>query len=136
MKKVFFMITFLLALLISACSSLPGMGGDDLTGTAWTLEGYGGKDLIPDSTMTAVFEDGQVNGSASCNHYFAAYNTSGNQITIEGLGWTEMACLEPDGIMEQEQAIMALLGSAVSYQIQGDKLVITTQSGEQLIFTR
>ena len=84
--------------------------------------------------MTALFEAGEVNGSASCNHYFGSYKTKGNQIQIEGLGWTEMACMDPEGIMQQEQQLMSLFSQAATYFIQGQVLQITTISGELLIF--
>jgi heat shock protein HslJ len=127
------MAAFLLAALISGCGLMPS-SSNDLDGTSWTLESYAGQALIPDSTMTAVFNGGEVSGSASCNHYFAAYQTQGDRIAIEGLGWTEMACLEPEGIMSQEQEIMRLLGSASAYKLQGEQLIIIVENGSQLVF--
>ena len=124
----------LISLALSSCGLFSGGSGADLNGTAWTLESYGGKSLISDTTMTANFESGEVSGSASCNHYFGAYQLKGDQISVEGLGWTEMACMNPDGIMGQEQTIMSLLSKAVSYGIESGKLRLQIESGEELIF--
>jgi len=135
MKKVIlFTGILLIALAVSACAGATGGSEADLNGTAWTLESYGGKNLLSETTMTANFSSGEINGSASCNQYFGAYEIKGDQITLEGLGWTEMACLNPEGIMEQESAIMALLSKAVSYQIEGGKLSLQTAGGEELVF--
>ena len=84
--------------------------------------------------MTAEFDAREIRGSASCNSYFGTYNLKGDQISISGLGWTEMACMDPEGIMEQEQIIMKMLSESISYSIQGDKLQITTSAGELLTF--
>jgi heat shock protein HslJ len=133
-KYVLPLIAFIVLLVLSGCGLFPGNPRNDLNGTSWTLESYGGESLLANSTMTAIFESGEVSGSASCNHYFGAYKIKGNQLTVEGLGWTEMACMDPEGIMEQEQIIMALLGNSASYQIEGNKLILQTADGEKLIF--
>lgn len=136
MKKVNLLIgSFLLILALGACAGAAGGSEADLNGTSWTLESYGGQELISDTNMTATFSSGEVSGSASCNQYFASYEVKGDQITLEGLGWTEMACLNPEGIMEQEMAIMALLGKAVSYQIEDGKLLLQVEGGQKLVFT-
>ena len=135
MKRAILIISAIVLLLaLSGCDLFTGGSGAELNGTSWTLESYGGKNLISGSTMTAIFEAGEVSGSASCNHYFGSFQTKGDQITIEGLGWTEMACMDPEGIMEQESAIMSMLGKSASYLIEGSKLEIRTESGEDLVF--
>lgn len=133
-KSILFLGTMLILLALSSCGLFTGGSGSDLNGTAWTLQSYGGESLIADTTMTAEFESGEVSGSASCNHYFGSYQIKGDQITVEGLGWTEMACMDPDGIMEQEQTIMSLLSKAVSYRIESGMLRLQIESGEELVF--
>jgi len=41
-----------------------------------------------------------------------------------------MACAEPDGIMEQEQEFLAAIGTAATYQINGNRLEMRTANGE------
>jgi len=135
MKRTFGLITAVFVLLaLSGCGLLTGGSGNDLHGTFWTLESYGGKSLLIDTRMTASFESGEISGSASCNHYFASYQAKGNQISIAGVGWTEMACMDPEGIMEQESTIMSMLSKAISYSIEGGKLHLQIESGEVLVF--
>jgi len=134
MNKKIMLIIILTTLVLSSCGVLPIGSNSDLSGTAWTLVSLNGNDLIPGSAMTAFFESGSVSGSASCNHYFGGYKIKGDQIEIEGLGWTEMACMDPEGIMEQEQQVMSLLSRAVTYSIQGQVLQIISDTGEVLVF--
>jgi heat shock protein HslJ len=128
-------------ILIAALFVLPACGigsfneSIDLNGTSWILISYDGISPIEGKVMTANFEKGEINGSASCNHYFGSYRINGSQMSIEGLGWTEMACLDPEGIMEQEQIIMRILNEAESISLQGDNLNIRSKSGEILLFT-
>ncbi|MFV1949361.1 MAG: META domain-containing protein [Anaerolineales bacterium] len=136
MKKVILIIAVITSLTLTSCGILPGSEGSDLRGTSWKLVSYGGKLPIEGKTMTANFDGAEVSGSASCNHYFGAYKIKGSQISIEGLGWTEMACMDPEGIMQQEQVIMSMLSNSNSFTLQGDRLEIITTSGEILIFEK
>ncbi len=136
MKKIYLIITISIISLLFAtsCSILPGTGTNQLTGTTWKLVSYDGNIPLAGKNMTASFATKEIQGSASCNTYFGTYRLKGDQISISGLGWTEMACMDPEGIMEQEQVIMKLLSESSSYSIQGDRLQITTSAGELLIF--
>jgi len=126
---------FLITITLTSCGILPVGSEAELNGSAWILESYSGRGVIPNTTMTAFFEAGEIRGSASCNTYFGSYQSKGDQLKVEGLGWTEMACMDPTGVMEQEQEIMALLSKTVSYSIEGEKLHLQTEAGGELIFT-
>lgn len=136
MKKATTPIILIIVLLFSSCSFLDSSGNSSLNGSSWTLVSYHNQSLIPGTAMTAAFEQNEVSGSASCNHYFGSYSTRDEQIEIEGLGWTEMACMDPEGIMEQEQEIMKILAKAKSYQVLENELVIHSLEGESLVFAR
>ena len=136
MDKKMLLISILLVLFLSSCGVLQIKQPDSLNGTSWTLISINGEGLIKDTAMTAFFEDGQVNGSASCNHYFGSYTIKGDQLQVEGLGWTEMACLNPDGIMEQEQQLMSMFSQTGSISIQGQLLQAATTTGDVMIFQR
>ncbi|MGB2965702.1 MAG: META domain-containing protein [Anaerolineales bacterium] len=138
MKRIllFFLTTILSLLITASCSILPGNGSNQLNGTSWRLISYEEKQPIPGKDMTAKFDIQEVSGSASCNHYFGSYSVAGDRISIQGLGWTEMACLDPEGIMEQEQVLMKLFSESTSYSIQGNTLQISTSSGDLLLFER
>jgi len=134
-KNPIFILTITLSLLFAAsCSIIPGSGSNQLSGTTWKLISYDENKPLAGKDMTAEFDAKEIQGSASCNSYFGTYNLKGDQISISGLGWTEMACMDPEGIMEQEQTIMKMLSESSSFSIQGDKLQITTSAGELLVF--
>ena len=125
-----------LLFLAAGCLS-PGSGRDaDLNGTTWQLESFAGNQLLESTAFTAEFEDTQIRGDAGCNQYFGTYQVEGNQVTITDLGWTEMACLDPEGLMEQEQQILNLLGEVQSFQRENGTLQMTTAGGQELIFTK
>lgn len=106
----------------------------------WVLQSYGGSDnrtsVLSGTEITAEFvsSEGTVKGSAGCNSYFGSYELKGNQLSIPGpVGSTEMYCVEPEGIMEQEQAYLTMLQLAESYEINDGELTINCGS-EALIF--
>ena len=132
MKRILLATTILI--FITSCGILPNKKAMDLSGTSWRLTSFGGKTPLSGKDMTANFDSKEINGSASCNHYFGSYKLKKDQITISELGWTEMACLDPEGIMKQEQIIMKMLSESDTFTIQGDRLQITTSSGDFLIF--
>ena len=134
MKKPALIIVIISALLLSSCGILGSEVKDRLNGTSWTLVSYGNQTLLVGTAMTANFDSGEISGSASCNHYFGSYQAKSGKIQISGLGWTEMACMDPDGIMTQEQEIMRILMEASSYEINGIELEIATPAGQVLIF--
>jgi len=109
-----------------------------LTGTEWTLESYSldgeaVSSVIAGTTITAVFSDGNVGGSAGCNSYGAGYQADGTNLTIEPPISTKMYCSEPEGIMEQENRYLNLLESAAGYRIDGNRLDLLDDSGATLL---
>jgi len=46
---------------------------------------------------------------------------------------TEMGCLEPTGILEQETAYLTALSVATSYQITVDRLEMFDESGVRIL---
>lgn len=136
MKKIFLIIAVITGLTLASCGILPGNEEASLRGTSWKLISYGRKLPIEGKSMTANFDGIEISGSASCNHYFGAYKIKGDQIRIEELGWTEMACMDPEGIMNQEQVIMNMLSNSDTFTLQGDRLEIKPTTGESLIFEK
>jgi heat shock protein HslJ len=134
MKK-FILLSLLVSVFTGAgCGSVSRSAKNDLDGTSWSLISFNGEPLIADTAMTASFEDGQVSGSASCNHYFGGYQSTGNSIELKDLAWTEMACLDPEGVMDQEQQLMSMFLQAESFSIQNQRLQITTGPGDLMLF--
>jgi heat shock protein HslJ len=123
-----------IVLLSVAACTLPGLpAGDPLKGTSWRLVLLGGSALIPGTEIRATFEDGQVHGSA-CNSYGGSYQVSGDKLTVDAIFMTEMACMDPQGIMEQEQEYLEMLGMAKTFRLSGGQLQIFAAGGEVLTF--
>ena len=110
-----------------------------LEGSSWQVIGYnngkgGVVSVIIGTEITGEFgEDGQLTGNASCNNYFAVYETEEEDITIGPAGSTMMACQEPEGIMEQEQQYLAALETAATYKITGLDMEIRTSEGSLVV---
>jgi heat shock protein HslJ len=109
-----------------------------LVGTQWELVTYntgsqGMTTVLDGSRITALFEDGQVGGSAGCNSYFAAYEVNGDNISISDAGSTKKLCPELEGVMDQEAQYLSLLGQSASFQIVADQLEIVGQANELLL---
>ena len=134
-KQYLAMFALLTAIaLLSACAGvLPG-SGDPLDGTSWILKMYGGASLIPGTEITLAFEEGQVRGSSGCNTYGGSYQVDGDKITMSDLFMTEMACLDPAGVMDQELEYLELLRDAQAFQVDEGELVIEAAGDEVLIF--
>jgi heat shock protein HslJ len=107
-----------------------------LEGTRWVLESYGDPDnpqaVLEDTEVTAWFFHGEVNGSAGCNSYSGSYEIDGQNITIDSIGATEMYCMEPEGVMDQEKQYLSALRQAERFQIEDSKLEIF-YSGDQVL---
>jgi heat shock protein HslJ len=117
-----------LAVLLVGCGPSPA-DGPSLEGTQWVLITLEGEALLPGTTPSAEFSVDQISGSASCNHYFGTYTVSGSEITITDVARTEMYCMDPEGVMDQEEAFLAALSSVASYRLSGTRLELLDTSG-------
>ena len=139
------MLFVLLAVGLVACKFEPMTFDDeeeplDFEDKWWVLESYGEpgdtQPVIEGSEITANFNcttDG-VNGSAGCNSYGGKYEVDNCELSITELNYTEMACMEPEGVMGQEQEYLQLLILTESYKIEDGKLHITCSDGSVLVF--
>lgn len=130
-------LLFTLLALAAALAACGGTGTEDtvsLDGTSWVLVTYSKNSPIPGTEPTLHFEDGQVSGSASCNSFGGSYITDGDILNFGDLFMTEMYCMDPEGIMDQESAYLQLLGDANSFEIQDGTLVIFSSGHETLTF--
>jgi len=130
------MVTLMGMMLLSlaACGGTDPTAGDPLDGTAWELMAYGKSRPIPGTTISATFEDGQVNGSAGCNTYFGSYQVSGDTIKVSDIAITEMACMEPAGVMEQDLMYVEFLSDGQTFRLSDGQLQIFRSDGEALTF--
>jgi heat shock protein HslJ len=105
---------------------------NSLSKTSWNVTGYNNSKqavvgTIAGTTLTMTFgDDGTISGNSGCNTFSGQYSLNGQSITISPLASTMRACIEPEGIAEQETAFMAALEQAVEWFIQGDQLSLRT----------
>jgi len=126
---IFVFLAVLSGVLFAACTAR-----DPLAGTAWQLSAFGNTPPLEGTTLTATFKDGQLGGSSGCNSYGGTYKAKGDKLTFGALAMTEMACLDPQGVMEQETMYLEWLGAAERYEIKGGQLLIYRADGEALAF--
>jgi heat shock protein HslJ len=129
-------VLIIFAIMLSACARSSPAGQPDLEGTTWVLKTYNQNHPIVGRQPTIQFEDGQVSGATGCNHYGGSYQVNGSAISIEALFWTEMACMEPEGVMEQELAYLDLLGNAQRFELVDGVLTIFAGAQQTLAFEK
>jgi heat shock protein HslJ len=111
-----------------------------LAGTEWivdrlTLSGADYPLVIGSSPTIAFPADRQeITGSTGCNSYFGAVSfTPGQGISIDQLGMTEMACVDPAELMEQEATFAAALPTIAFYTVMDDGLTMVSGDGSVTI---
>jgi len=112
----------IVGLALAGCNGVGSAQVDPLDGTSWRLLSLEGGDPLAGIEITATFEHGSVHGSSGCNSYSASYNVIGNTINIREIQLTLMACVLPEGAMDQEQRFVSLLGSSDSYELLDGQL--------------
>ncbi|KPK93714.1 MAG: hypothetical protein AMJ88_06905 [Anaerolineae bacterium SM23_ 63] len=142
--KIGVMIFILIAFILTACSVIGGDTGYSdaavLGSKTWVLISFGTEGqlqtVLEGVEITATFnhDEAEVSGSSGCNHYFGDYKVTGSGLSLSNIGWTEMACITPEGVMEQEQVFLAMFAAAESFEIQEDQLSIITADDQFLKF--
>ena len=136
MKKYIALLIIIAAvlLLLIACGSSEETTGDQLDGTAWELYAYRKSKPITGTTITVNFEDGRLRGSAGCNTYAASYEVSENELIVDEIEITEIGCIEPEGVMEQEIYYIEFLRAGRRFTQSDEQLMIFRPDGEALTF--
>jgi heat shock protein HslJ len=146
-KRLVVSIFGLVLLVLAACSPAapqPTIGASQtpvvsrsLANTEWRLESFGSagavESVLAGSTITLRFdENGLVSGSGGCNTYSAGYQIQGGKLSFSEVTSTEMACAE-EGLTRQEQRYFQALQVAGSFELSGDRLVISYANGQGVL---
>lgn len=87
-----------------------------LQGTVWSLQFVNvetqWEETLAGGEITMQIDGNELSGSAGCNDYSATVTEEAGALTISNLSFTEMACAEPQGVMEQESLYLSLLEQA------------------------
>ena len=123
-----------LSFLLAACQQTIPDQIIDLTDQTWSLTAYNDTQPMTGHQPTMKFDHEQVSGTTGCNHYGGMYQIEGDSIHFEGIYSTEMACLEPEGLMEQERIYLELLRSVDQFELINGKLTFYAESNLILVF--
>jgi heat shock protein HslJ len=133
-SKTVIIIVMAIAGLLAGCGSSPE-DSSSLQDTRWVLVSQGGEAPLQDTAPSAKFSADQISGSAGCNTYFGTYESSDSDLSIGDVAHTEMWCMEPEGVMDQEQAFLTALTSVASYRLAAERLeLLDGTGGTVLIF--
>lgn len=129
-------ILFVLAIalmLSTACQAVSPAGQEQLSGSEWVLVSINADSNLVGNPITLAFEDGEVSGFASCNVYGGSFQVKGEALTMGALARTEMYCMEPEGVMDQEYRYLEILGAAEKFLLSEGGLTIMG-AGNELVF--
>ena len=124
-------LTGMAVLSLAACSGPDSATSDPLDATSWVLMAYRKSRPIPGTVITATFEDGQIHGSAGCNSYSGSYEVSDGTIKVGPIAITEMACLDPEGVMDQELMFVQFLQDVQTFRFVDEQLQLFRPDGER-----
>jgi heat shock protein HslJ len=130
----FIFIIISLTLVLNACAGNNSADSVQLEGSTWVLTNLNGSDPLDGHQPTLQFETGQISGNTGCNHYGGSYQVEGDAIQLKDLFSTEMACLDPEGLMNQESIYLELLRVADQYELNGDVLTFYAKLNPILVF--
>lgn len=106
-----------------------------LAGTAWQVTGYNNGrqavvSVLNGTELTMEFSaDGRVAGSAGCNRYTGSFKQDGKALSFGPAAATRRLCVEPEGVMEQEQQFLKALETVATARHEGDRLELRTADG-------
>ncbi len=114
-----------------------------LENVRWLLASIDGQTLAEGVVASALFTpagspaaqggENSVNGNSGCNTFFGPYTVAGDTLSMPGpFGSTRMMCEDP--AMQVEQAFLAALEAAQTYQIMGSQLTINTTTGSLVFY--
>ena len=108
----------------------------ELQNVTWYAISYEQSKAVQGSNPTAFFatDGSSLSGNTGCNDYTGTYSAQqGNKLSISGFASTQAACAS-DALTRQEQAVLRLLPTAVSYAVNGNQLQVRTAEGGTLNF--
>jgi heat shock protein HslJ len=86
--------------------------------------------LVEGTVVTAEFgADGRVAGSGGCNQFSGGYTLEGDGLAIGPVASTRKACLEPEGVGEQEAAYLAALARVTTWSFREERLQLRAADG-------
>ena len=106
-------------------------------GQTWILQYYRKTTAVEGITAAITFSEGKVSGSTGCNSFSGDYTFSGEvsgDLQITNLAVTEMACLEPEKLMDQEAFFLETLNDARRFEYSPEQFMIYQSGRDALTF--
>ena len=123
-------------LVFAPYTSMPEVTLDGMTWTLTTfIDGETATSLLADTEITLAFEDDQATGSGGCNSYGGSYTLERGELHIGPVAITEMYCMTPEGVTEQETRYTSILADVTLFEWDADRLTLKTADGRGLVFT-
>lgn len=86
------------------------------------------KVLVSGTTIRLGFSSGQLSASAGCNNMSSDYELTGGKLVVGSMATTEMGCQA--NLMDQDQWLAGFLGSKPALALDGNNLVLTSDTTE------
>jgi heat shock protein HslJ len=99
-----------------------GPAAADLEGRTFVSTAIEGRELVAGSTISLSFEEGRVAAQAGCNTLSGGFTIDGDELDVEQLAQTQMACDQP--LMDQDTWLAAFLGDDPTITLDGDQLTL------------
>ncbi len=104
-----------------------GLDGRDFV-SVLVAENGKSKVLVPGTKIRLGFSDGMLSASAGCNSLGGAYTLDNGKLKVGSMSTTEMGC--QTNLMDQDQWLSAFLGSNPDISVDGNNLVLTSETTE------
>ncbi|MET8831829.1 META domain-containing protein [Streptomyces sp. NPDC004610] len=107
-----------------------------LTGVHWNVDSVtvdGTTRDAPTGAHVTVTADGTAEGNYGCNRFSAPAEIDGDRLTLGDSMRTDMACEAMDF---EETLVAALTSGALTTEVSGDRLTLTTGSGDTVALTK
>lgn len=101
-----------------------------LTKRMWRLQGWAGAEAGA-PPVTVFFSNGQVGGLTGCGAYSGEFTLTGDRLTVTRLA-AATGCSDAAGA--HQDAFLSALGAAQTIFIRGGRMLLTTATGDLLVF--
>jgi len=106
----------------------------ELLDTNWILKNIEGREPIAGTQISLRISSQHFAGSAGCNRYGAEYIIkSPNSYIISELAINAEGCIEPEGVLEQEEHYTELLISSTTYELVAGELLLKNEQGKVVL---
>jgi len=114
---------------------------DELLPGTWEVVNVGSGDrlagVVPGTEPTVTFDpDGTVTAATGCNTAASSWELDGGELTVEPMRLTRKFCAEPEGVMDQEAALVAALEGAARVEVAPGALTILDADGAVTLVAR